>query len=174
MASWATESANARALRQTILDEGITKVVSVLRAARQEVEIERDANAPPTDASWVDPELWAHVGTLVEAEDWDKVVRESTALFEDWVRNKAGLPTTVISADLMTRAFKPPGGPLVLGSGHPGEAEGWHKLARGLSEGVRNATGHRILGGRSDAKSYAMGVLGTVTLLMTQVRVEHP
>lgn len=172
LVSASTVAAQIELERLTVI-KGVTNLVSILQAARQEVEIDQDADAPPTDSSWVDLQLWGHVNTLVEAEDWDKVVRESTAFFEDWVRTKAWLPKTVISADLMTQAFKPPGGPLVLGSGHPGEAEGWHKMARGLSESVRNATGHRILGSRSDAKSYAMGVLGTVTLLMTQVRAEH-
>jgi hypothetical protein len=161
------------ALERRTLETGVAQVVSILRAARQEVEIDGESDAPPTDASWVDPELWRHVGTLIGAGDWDKVVREATVFFEDWVRTKTGSPASAIGGDLMSQTFKP-GGPLALGTGHTSEAEGWHKLARGLSEAVRNPTGHRILRGQRNAQRYAMGVVGTVTLLLAQVRAEYP
>jgi hypothetical protein len=48
---------------------------------------------------------------------------EATVFFEDWARTKAALPPSVVGADLMTQAFKP-GGPLALGTLHPGEAGG--------------------------------------------------
>ena len=85
----------------------------------------------------------------------------------------SGLPNNLVGVDLMRDAFKV-GGPLALSVGEvASETEGGHLLARGLTQAVRNVAGHRIEE-RPDAKTYAMGVLGTILLLMTQVRLEHP
>jgi hypothetical protein len=38
---------------------------------------------------------------------------------------------------------------------------------------VRSPSGHHIED-RDDARVYAIGILGTVSLIMTKVRLEHP
>jgi Protein of unknown function (Hypoth_ymh) len=91
------------------------------------------------------------------------------ALGED----SAGLPNSVTGVDLMTAAFKQ-GAVLALATGEvTSENEGWHHLALGLMKAARNSAGHRTED-RDDARTYAMGVLGAISLLMTQARYEHP
>jgi hypothetical protein len=109
----------------------------------------------------------------VTGEKWDQLVTASVVFFEHWVRTRTGLPNSTIGVDLMKDAFKP-GGLLALATGEaPSETQGWHLMATGMTMAVRNAAGHRI-DDRPDGRTYAMGVLGTISLLMTQVRLEHP
>lgn len=150
---------------------GVTKVCAILEAAIFELEL-REPEETATE-SLVDVELWSKIEHLVVGHNWDQVVSQSVIFFEHWVRRRAGLPNDLVGVDLMRDAFKA-GGPLALAIGESAsETEGWHLLARGLTQAVRNVAGHRIEE-RPDAKTYAMGVLGTVSLLMTQVRLEHP
>ncbi len=53
-----------------------------------------------------------------------------------------------------------------------GERQGWFRTAMGLAMAVRNVDAHRIQR-RDDHKRYAMGVLGTCSLLLTQLRYER-
>ncbi len=52
------------------------------------------------------------------------------------------------------------------------ERKGWHFLAMGASQALRNADTHRIQK-RKDHKPYAMGVLGTCSVLLSQMRHEN-
>jgi len=160
------EAAYASALRS-----GVHQAQAVIEAAIFEVQTAEVAEENIAES--FDVELWSKIDHLVAGEKWDQVVSQSVIFFEHWVRTRTGLPNTTIGVDLMKEAFKP-GGPLALASGEaPSEGQGWHLLASGLTMAVRNAAGHRIED-RPDARTYAMGVLGTISLLMTQVRLEHP
>ena len=117
-------------------------------------------------------ELWSKIDPLVLGEKWDQDVSSSVIFFEHGVRTGARLPNSVIGVDLMTAAFKE-GAPLALASGEvTSETEGWHLLALGLMKAVRNLRGTESKS--EDARTYAMGVLGTISLIMTQVRLERP
>ena len=63
-------------------------------------------------------------------------------------------------------------GALRLGS-RSGEWEGWRSLGIGCAQAVGNVDRHRIQD-RMDAKRYAIGVLGTGSLILTQLRFQHP
>jgi hypothetical protein len=157
----------------TTVKRGVAELRKILEAALLEVEIECSSAAAPADVSWVHPQLWSHVDTLVSASEWEQVVREACIFFEDWVRNRANLPTSLIGAPLMGEAFKS-GGPLELGLGQVStEGQGWGLLSKGVAMAIRNPAGHRI-DQRADARGYAMGTLGVITLLMSQVELEHP
>lgn len=165
---------NAEALDLDHRAQKVNELCSILRAAEYEVKLDADELQPPPEAQWIHSGLWRHVDTLVLASEWEKVVSQACIFFEDWVRRKAGLPNHVVGLDLMTAAFGATEAPLTLGGGLPaGEGQGWTLLAKGLALAIRNPAGHRIEE-RSDAERYAMGVLGLVTLLMTQVEQEHP
>jgi len=127
------------------------------------------------DAS-IDPELWAHVQGLVLADDWTKVPASVAIFLEDKIRTWAGDPRTgkgevMIGSSLYAAAMKPDG-PLRLG-GQGNEQEGWRFLGQGLAQALGNVDRHRIQR-RQDVKRYAMGVLGLGSLLLTQLRFEHP
>ena len=117
-------------------------------------------------------ELWSKIDPLVLGEKWDQDVSSSVIFFEHWVRTRARLPNSVIGVDLMTAAFKE-GAPLALAPGElTSETEGWHLLALGLMKAFRNLRG-------TESKSEKMPeptqwLLGTISLIMTQVRLEHP
>jgi hypothetical protein len=152
--------------------DGVTSMTKVLHLAVLEVEI-RATDAEPLPSRWIAPQLWAEVGHLVELARWEQVVLQAVIFFEDWIRNRAGFPNKKIGADLMSDAFGP-AGRLALGKGEAAsEGQGWALLARGLSMAVRNPAGHRI-DQRADAERFALGVLGVITLLMTQVELEYP
>jgi Protein of unknown function (Hypoth_ymh) len=127
------------------------------------------------DAS-IDPELWAHVQGLVLADDWAKVPASVAIFLEDKVRTWAGDPRTskgevMIGTALYAAAMRPDG-PLRLG-GQGNEQEGWRFLGQGPAQALGNVDRHRIQR-RQDVKRYAMGVLGLGSLLLTQLRFEHP
>ncbi len=127
------------------------------------------------DAS-IDPELWAHVQGLVAADDWVKVPAAVAIFVEDKVRTWAGDPRTgraevIVGTALYAAALKGDG-PLSLGR-QANEQEGWRFLGQGLAQALGNVDRHRIQR-RTDVKRYAMGVLGLGSLLLTQLRFEHP
>jgi hypothetical protein len=127
------------------------------------------------DPPAIDPELWAHVQGLINADDWAKVPAAVAIFVEDKVREWAGDPRqpngeVLIGKSLYAVALKDEG-PLRLG-GQASEREGWRSLGTGLAQAVGNVDRHRIQR-RADVKCYAMGVLGLGSLLLTQLRYEH-
>lgn len=64
------------------------------------------------------------------------------------------------------------GGPPALGD-QTNETDGWRNLGQGLVAALGNVDRHGIQE-RSDAKQYAIGVLGLASPLLTQIRYEHP
>jgi hypothetical protein len=126
----------------------------------------------PEVADWIDPGLWRHVAGLVAIENWDALVLSSVVYVEDALRRLGGRPFTDHGLSLVSAVLHPSSGSHPLGSeGHPEEPGGWHQLAVGLFKAVRNPAGHRL--DAVDAR-YAMGVLGTASLFLTQMRRDHP
>jgi Protein of unknown function (Hypoth_ymh) len=127
----------------------------------------------------IDGELWAHIHGEIERSEWGKVALNSAVFLEDWLRNRGSLPKTTIGTDLAKTTIGSGGvlsltGQLVGGDAPAAsEAQGWAQLGQGFFMAVRNVVGHRI-DQRPDIQAYAMGVAGVVSLLMTQVRAEHP
>ena len=73
----------------------------------------------------------------------------------------------------MSTALRPnAASPLELGY-TPGEQEGWHLLAMGFVSALGNVDRHRIQD-RDDLRRYGLGVLYTASLLLTQIRHQHP
>ena len=101
---------------------------------------------------------------LVEDGDWEKVAREAAVFLESKLRDWASVPLTVTgSVDVFKAAIGTSG--FVLGSsGRQSEQNGWRQLATGFALALRNPSGHRIAD-RPDAERYALGVLGTASLL---------
>jgi hypothetical protein len=131
--------------------------------------------APGTDPfteSSIDPELWEHVRGLVEAGDWEKVSREAAVFVEDKLRMCAAVPPSVTGSVNVFKAAVGSSGFLLPKSGPPSEQDGWRLLATGFALALRNPSGHQIRN-RPDAKRYALGVLGTASLLLTEIRHEY-
>jgi len=64
-------------------------------------------------------------------------------------------------------------GGFVLGkAGQPSETDGWRQLATGFALALRNPSGHQVQS-RPDAKRHVLGVLGTASLLLSQIRYEY-
>lgn len=115
-----------------------------------------------------DSALWSSLDPLVRGGDWDAVVWKAMAVFEDELRRATGLASMSLS-NMVGKAFTDI---VPLGvNDHPGEAAGWRKLAEGLVSAVRNPTVHGELGAD---RVYAFGVVGAVSLLLTELRREHP
>jgi Protein of unknown function (Hypoth_ymh) len=104
-----------------------------------------------------DPELWDHVKGHVIAEEWGKVASQTAIFTEDRIRTWAGRPVQEVGESLMSAVFGERG-EYRLGI-TPGEKNGWHRLAMGISMATRNVDAHRSQD-RPDIKRYAFGVLG--------------
>jgi hypothetical protein len=132
--------------------------------------------ATPIETEWlaesVDLELWQEVAHLVEAQQWGQVASQSAIYFES--RLRSWLEAT--RADGLTRlvalAFKE-GGRYPVGASK-GERQGWFDLALGVVLALRNVDAHGNKPTRGDARRYAIGVLGTVSLLLTQLKECYP
>jgi len=147
---------------------------AVLRSAFYALETLR-RNSPLDDAS-IDPELWEHVAGLVADEDWTKIPAAVAIFVEDKIRTWAGDPrqpndAAMVGKTLYAKALNDTG-TLRLGR-QESERDGWRSLGMGLAQAVGNVDRHRIQQ-RADVRRYAMGVLGLGSLLLTQLRYEHP
>ena len=142
----------------------------ILDAAIFEIQ-ELTAPAEVASDTAIDPDLWQHVAHLIEQEQWSQVASQTCIFVEDKMRQWAGLGPEAHSADLATKVLHPETGKFPLGVTRP-EQDGWHQLGRGFVSAVRNVDGHRIQQ-RDDLKRYALGVVGTGSLLLTQLRFQH-
>jgi len=129
------------------------------------------ASTPFADAT-IDPELWAHVRGLVDGGDWEKVAREAAVFVEDKLRTWAAVPSSVTGSVNVFKAALGSGGFELGKGGTPSEQQGWLQIATGFALAPRNLSGHRI-SNRTDLRRYALGVLGTASLLLTQVKYEY-
>lgn len=154
-------------------------VAAVFRSAKQEAREVIEAlrwdlgrlapTTEPFSEATIDSELWEHVRGLIEADDWEKVARESAVFVESKLRDWASLSAVPGSTEVFKQAFA--SGKFTLG-GSASETQGWQQLAGGFSMALRNRTGHRVET-RGDAKRYALGVLGTASLLLTEIRHDY-
>jgi len=150
-------------------ESGRASATALLRGVIYDVEV---LSEPATFASAasIDPDLWEHVRRLVEQEQWAQVASQTAIFVEARIREWAGRPSGEVGEALMTAALGA-NGVFPLGQ-TPGETQGWHRLGMGFAMALRNVDTHRIQR-RDDDKRYAMGVLGTGSLLLTQLRYEH-
>lgn len=118
----------------------------------------------------IDQELWSFVSADVLAESWGKAITQSCLFLEDSIRKWASRPTEDIGETLMTNVFGERG-TFRLGMTE-GERQGWHRFAMGIAMALRNPSGHRI-SERDDHRTYALGVIGACSLLLTQLKYEH-
>jgi hypothetical protein len=124
-----------------------------------------------TVANSFDLELMARVEHVFRLEDWTAVASLAATFVEDRFRTWAGLDHSAYGTGLMTKVLHPENGIYPLGTSQ-GEREGWHQLGRGFMGGCSNVDRHRIQS-RDDLRQYALGVLGTASLLLTQMRYQH-
>ncbi|WP_341728091.1 TIGR02391 family protein [Brooklawnia sp.] len=107
---------------------------------------------------------------------WGQVASAAAIYVEDKVRRWAGSPTgkdgnKLVGKDLFLKALDA-NGPLPLGS-QANETDGWRMLGSGMIAALGNVDRHNIQT-RDDLRRYAMGVVGLASLLLTQIRYQHP
>jgi hypothetical protein len=156
-------------LWRSAFESGRGEASAILKAAIYEMEELGGEEAIAAEA--FDHELWEHIRGLVQDEDWMKVASEACIFAESKIRDWTGQSEALVGEKLMTAVLNEKDGRFQLGQ-TPGETQGWHRLGMGLSMAVRNVVTHRRQN-RADEKTYAMGVVGTCSLLLTQLRFEH-
>lgn len=156
---------------QSVFLEAKQSAAQIIQALRWQLDRLPPATAPFADTT-IDPDLWGHVHGLVDAQDWEKVAREAAVFVEDKLRNWAAVPTSVTGSVNVFKAAISPTGFLLPKAGPASEQQGWQQLAVGFALALRNPSGHQI-NNRSDAKRYALGVLGMASLLLTELRHEY-
>lgn len=153
---------------------GIRTACGVIDAAVYQLELLSGDDEPVHERSF-DPELWAFVKGLVEAEDWAKVAPQTAIFVENHVRTWAGDPKDKNGESLVGKALflavLADDSDWRLGA-RTGEREGWRSLGMGFAQALSNVDRHRIQH-REDARRYAVGVLALGSLLLTQLRWEH-
>lgn len=133
----------------------------------------------PTSSSspTCDPDLWSHVGGLVEAEMWDKVPPAVVTFVEHWFRQHAGDPPNPKGGRLygkgLFQELLKPGSALALGS-DASETEGWRELGTGIMKAIGNGHRHSITERSDDLARWAWGVIGLGSLLITEMKSTHP
>jgi hypothetical protein len=153
---------------------GLHEATGVLEAAIFELEL-AGASDDAVDETAFDPDLWAHVQTDVQNEEWQKVASQAAIFVEDCVRQWCDSPKgkndeTLVGKGLFASVFANDG-QYRLGK-EPGEWEGWRMLGMGFAQALSNVDRHNIQR-RTDAKRYAFGVLGVGSLILTQLRHQH-
>jgi uncharacterized protein Ymh len=153
---------------------GLRKASGVIEAAIFELE-EAGTSDDAVDETAFDPDLWAHIQTHVQNEDWQTVASQTAIFVEDSVRRWCGSPRgnngqTLVGKGLFAHVFASDA-QFRLGK-EPGEWEGWRGLGMGFTQALGNVDRHNIQQ-RDDAKRYAFGVLGLGSLILTQLRHQH-
>lgn len=153
---------------------GLRKACGVIEAAIFELG-EVGTSDDAVDETAFDPDLWAHVQTHVQNEDWQTVASQTAIFVEDTARRWCGSPRgnsgqTLVGKGLFANVFASDA-QYRLGK-EPGEWEGWRGLGMGFAQALGNVDRHNIQK-RDDAKRYAFGVLGLGSLILTQLRHQH-
>ena len=121
----------------------------------------------------LDPALWEHVRTAGAEEQWPQAASAAATFVESKIREWSRLGPDKFGKDLITSAMRPnASSSLELGC-TDGEKEGWHLLAMGFIAALGNVDRHRVQN-RTDLRRYALGVLYAASLLLTQIRYQHP
>ncbi|MEV6238672.1 TIGR02391 family protein [Lentzea sp. NPDC051838] len=153
---------------------GLAKVTGIIDAAIFELELAGTSD-DAVDETAFDPDLWSHVQSHVQGEEWQKVASQTAIFVEDRVRQWCGNPTgssgeALVGKRLFSTVFAD-AGQYRLGK-QAGEWEGWRALGMGFAQALSNVDRHNIQK-RPDAKRYAFGVLGLGSLILTQLRHQH-
>jgi len=153
---------------------GLQRACGVIDAAIFELE-DAGTSDDAVDETAFEPELWSHVQTHIQNEDWQAVASQTAIFVEDRVRQWCGDPKgrndeTLVGKGLFAKVFADDG-QFRLGK-EPGEWEGWRGLGMGFAQALGNVDRHNIQR-RDDAKRYAFGVLGLGSLILTQLRYQH-
>lgn len=168
-----TSSTPESAWTRAFLD-GVKRASGIIDAAVFELE-QAGTSDDAVDETAFDPDLWAHVQTHVQNEDWSTVASQTAIFVEDRVRQWCGDPKdrdgkTLVGKGLFAKIMAPDG-QFRLGK-EPGEWEGWRGIGMGFTQALGNVDRHNIQK-RADAKRYAFGVLGVGSLILTQLRHQH-
>jgi hypothetical protein len=152
----------------------VATAAGLIDAAVYELELSTDDTALHDSA--YDLGLWQHVRHSVEEERWSSVSSGAVIYVEDKIRRWSGGPVDkdgkkLTGAALFLKALAQ-GGPLALGE-QANETDGWRNLGNGLVAALGNVDRHNIQD-RTDGKRYAMGIVGLCSLLLTQIRYQHP
>ena len=161
----------ARPTDQSVFLQAKQSAVQIIEALRWQLDRLAPVTAPFADVT-IDPELWQHVRSLIDAQDWEKVAREAAVFVEDRLRNWAAVPALVTGSVNVFKAAIGQASFVLPKVGPASEQQGWQQLAAGFALALRNPSGHQIKN-RGDAKRYALGVLGTASLLLTEIRHEY-
>ena len=149
---------------------GRTQAAALLKGVLYLLQTTRPSvDYSPVDS--IDSELAERVANPLRDKDWVTLLSATVIFVEDTVRKWAQLPDGTSGDDLWTKVLSPERGKFPLGK-LKGEKEGWHRLGMGFGLALRNVNTHRI-DKRPDLKTYALGVLGTASLLLTELRFEH-
>ena len=151
--------------------EGWHEAAGILDAAIASYKFMNTKIEDSTVANTLDPDLMARIEHVFRAEDWTAVASLAATFVEDRFRVWAGLDHSSFGVNLMTKVLHPETGVFPLGIA-AAERDGWHQLGRGFVGACSNVDRHRIQT-RDDLRMYAIGVLGTASLLLTQMRHQH-
>jgi hypothetical protein len=124
----------------------------------------------------IDPAIWSKVESLVANEQWDLVPPIAVIAVESAIREWAGSPLDAQGRPLTIKGLLAS----VLGDASPlklgktaAESEGWRSLGVGFAQAVSNVDRHELQR-RPDARRYARGVLGVASLIVGELRYQHP
>jgi hypothetical protein len=149
--------------------DGMAEATGLVEAAIYELEVMTPAS--DVDAGSYPPGLWAEVSALVESQDWTKVASQTAIYVEGKLREWAGHPKDGRGGEMVGHALfahaLAEGGPLALGR-QANETTGWRNLGIGFVAAISNVVRHRAQR-RTDWKTYAVGVLGLGSLLLTEI-----
>jgi hypothetical protein len=119
--------------------------------------------------------LWRHLEGLIKQEDWDKVAAGATRYLEEslgsWCAISRDKNGRLLTGTRLVEATIGVKGSFRLGN-QENEHQGWQQLASGLFKAVRNVDAHQLQQ-RTDTRYYAIGVVGTVSLILTQLKSRH-
>lgn len=149
---------------------GVKNALGIVRTAIYEIE-ELTGSAVGTNSGY-DEELWSHVAEVVVAGRWETVASQAAIWLEDRLRKWSGRAETEYGTKLVSNVLRPSDGDFPLGRTE-GERQGWMQFGLGIVGAVSNSVRHRI-DERTDPKRYALGVLGAVSLLLTELKNTYP
>lgn len=148
---------NRGRVRAAALLQGILYGLEILNSVEQS-----------TSSEDIYPPLWGHVEASVTAENWPIVASQSAIFLEDQLRQWTGADADIRGIDLATVALHRTQGQFPMGA-TDGEQDGWHLLAMGFFQALSNPARHRIDQMGNNPRAYALGVLATASLILSQI-----
>jgi hypothetical protein len=134
-------------------------------------ESESGPSAAATDSLGIDAGLWDFIKGAADPGEWDHVASGAVRYVEHHLRAWAEASSEADAPGLVNALFGK-GAPLALGD-NEGQRQGWESIIRGFLMGPRNEVQHGI-SDRDDLHRFASGVLGTASLILTEVRRRYP